>query len=75
MNGQTHSKQLMPTSAEERTRGAGLEAILLLHDSSPMKTWFLCVSLTAQKFAMQKWKSLLIPWIKEKLKALGIWLS
>ena len=75
MNVQTYLKRLVQTSAEDRTRGAGLGAILLLHDSSPMKTWFLCASLTAQKFAMQKRKSPLIPWIKEKLKALGIWLS
>ena len=75
MNVQTHLKWLKHTSVEDRTRGAGLGAVLVLHDTFPTKTWFLCASLTAQKFAMQKWKSPLIPWIKEKLKALGIWLS
>lgn len=74
-NVQTYLKQLVQTSVEDRTHVAGLGAILLLHNSSPMKTWFLCASLTAQKFAMQKWKSPLILWIKKKLKALGIWLS
>lgn len=72
MNVQTYSKQLVQISAEDRTHVAGLGAILLLHNSSPMKTWFLCASLTAQKFAMQKWKSPLIIWIKKKLRDLDI---
>lgn len=70
-NVQAHLKHLVQTSVEDHTGRAGLEAILLLHDTSPIKIWFLCASLTAQKFAMQKWKSPLIPWIKEKIKALG----
>jgi len=69
MNLHTSLKWLTQAGVEDRTGGAGLGAVLILRDPSPIKTRLLCASLTAPKLTMQKWKSALIPWIKEKLKA------